>query len=127
MLKYFLLWFAMLVLASANGIFREAWLKERLPDLQAHQVSTILLAILFTLFTYLVIRTWRPGSEQMAWMIGLMWLVLTLIFEFGFGHYVSNKPWSELLEEYNLLAGKIWIIIPVLILTLPWLFHRLLR
>jgi hypothetical protein len=127
MLKYLLLWFVMLVIASANGGFREAWLKARFPDLLAHQISTVLLAILFTLFTYLVIRTWRPASEQMAWGIGLMWLVLTLIFEFGFGHYVANKPWSELLEEYNLFAGRIWIIIPVLILTLPVLFHRLLR
>ena len=38
--------------------------------------------------------------------IGAAWVVLTVIFEFGFGHYVDGKSWSELLENYNLPAGR---------------------
>jgi hypothetical protein len=30
-------------------------------------------------------------------MIGLFWLAITLIFEFGVGHYMGGKPWSALL------------------------------
>lgn len=125
MLKYFLLWFLMLVLASAIGFAREAWLKKHFPDLQAHQLSTVLLAVLFTLFTWFVVHTWPPASGLQALQVGLLWLLLTLLFEFGFGHYVSGKPWAILLAEYNLPAGRIWALIPVLILVLPYLFYRL--
>ena len=116
----------MLLLASANGIFRELWLKKHFADLPAHQLSTLLLALLFTGFTWFVVHTWPPVSAGQALQVGLLWLGLTLLFEFGFGHYVSHKPWAELLQEYNVLAGRIWIVIPVLIVVLPPLLHRLL-
>jgi hypothetical protein len=38
---------------------------------------------------------------------------MTIVFEFGFGHYVDGDSWSELLENYNVAAGGLWIMVLV--------------
>src|SRR5918994_1627079 len=44
----------------------------------------------------------RPTSSRAALGVGAVWVVLTLAFEFGVGHYGFGKPWSELLADYDL-------------------------
>jgi len=34
-------------------------------------------------------------------LIGLLWLLLTLLFEFGFGRLVQHKAWAQLLRAYT--------------------------
>ncbi len=46
---------------------------------------------------------------------------MTVIFEFGFGHYIMGHSWSKLLHDYNLLAGRLWLVVLLAILTGPYL------
>ncbi len=123
--KFFLLWFPMLLLAVLNGAAREMLYKASLGELRAHQLSTVTLLILFSVYIWLVIRVWSPVSSQHALLVGLFWLVLTLGFEFGFGRFVEGRSWIELLEEYNLFAGRVWVFIPVWVALAPYIFYRL--
>jgi hypothetical protein len=66
-----------------------------------------------------------PSSSREALKIGLLWLVLTLGFEFLFGHYVFGNSWDMLLEDYNLSRGRIWILVPVLVLVAPYWTARM--
>jgi hypothetical protein len=127
MWKYLAAWFPMLLLAIINGALREMLYKESLGALPAHQLSTVTLLLLFSVYIWFIIRTWPPVSAQQAWLIGLLWLLLTLAFEFGFGRLVGGKPWSVLLEDYNLLAGRVWVFIPAWVAAAPPLFFRLLQ
>jgi len=115
----------MLLLAVLNGAAREVLYKASLGDLRAHQLSTVTLLILFSIYIWLVIRFWTPESSQQALLVGLLWLVLTLAFEFGFGSFVGGRSWAELVEEYNLLVGRVWIFIPVWVAIGPYIFYRL--
>jgi hypothetical protein len=54
-----------------------------------------------------------------------LWLVLTLAFEFGFGAFVGGRTWSELVGEYNLLVGRVWVFIPVWVAVAPSIFYHL--
>ena len=123
-LKYFIAWFPMLMLAIANGALRDLVYKKYLGELAAHQVSTFSLMILFAIYTWLVIKYIPPVSASQAILVGLCWLVLTLIFEFGFGRYRGNS-WSTLLEDYNLLKGRLWILIPASVAIAPYVFFKL--
>jgi hypothetical protein len=116
----------MLVLAVLNGAAREFFYKGSLGELGAHQLSTVTLLILFSAYIWVVIRRWPPASGRQAWLIGLLWLVLTLIFEFGFGRF-GGRSWASLLQEYNLLAGRVWLFIPAWVAVAPYLFYRLQR
>jgi hypothetical protein len=126
MLVYFLAWFPMLLLAVLNGIFREAVLKKWLSDLPAHQVSTFTLIALFAFYIYLVTRRFPPASPTQAIFIGILWVILTLVFEFGFGRFRGNS-WEELLEDYNLFKGHLWVLIPLWVLIAPYLFYHLAK
>jgi hypothetical protein len=71
-----------------------------------------------------VINRFRPVSSRQAVLIGLFWVVLTLIFEFAFGRY-RDRSWPQLFEEYNLLKGRIWILIPLWLAIAPYIFYKL--
>lgn len=123
MLVYFLAWFPMLLLAVLNGIFREAVVKKRLNDLQAHQVSTFTLIVLFAFYIHQVIKRFPPASATQAIFIGILWVILTLLFEFGFGRLRGNS-WKKLLEDYNIFKGHLWVLIPLWVLIAPYLFYH---
>lgn len=118
-------WFGILVLASANGGARQAWLIPRLGEPAARAVSTLVLCALVFLVTWLTISWIHPASTQDAFTIGALWLVLTLAFEFLAGHYLFRQPWEALLEDYDVTRGRIWILALVFVLLTPWLTARL--
>jgi len=124
LLKYFIAWFPMLVIAMGNGLLREFVIKKYLQDLQAHQLSTFTLIAFFSAYIWWIVRTVRLDSGTQAAMVGGMWLILTLCFEFGFGRYRGNS-WETLLADYNLLQGRLWILIPSWVAIAPYLFFRL--
>lgn len=123
--KYFLLWLPMVLIAFANGALRELGIRKITSELRAHQISTVLLILLFAVYIWIAVRTWPPASAGQAFAIGAMWLVLTLAFEFLLGRYVSGLAWSALLRDYNLLAGRLWVLVPVWVAVAPYVFFRL--
>lgn len=126
MLKYFLLWFPMLLLAILNGTARDLWYKKFTGELAAHQISTISLIILFGVYIYFILNKFPPVSKTQAFGVGFLWLILTLTFEFGFGRYRGNS-WSTLLGDYNILRGRIWILIPIWITIAPYIFYKMFK
>lgn len=126
-LKWALAWLPMVLIAIANGVTRDLGYGPSLGELRAHQVSTLTAMALFGLYIWFALRRLRPASMRDAWMGGALWLVMTVAFEFLFGHYVAGKPWPQLLENYNLAAGHWWPLILVWVCVAPPLVHRLQR
>ncbi len=125
MLKYLLLWFPMLLLAILNGAFRERAIVPRTSPGVAHRISTLTLLLLFAAYFYVLVRTVPPGSGKQALQAGLMWLLLTLAFEFGFGRY-RGLSYEQMLSEYNILAGKWWVLVPIFVTVGFWAMNNLL-
>ena len=125
-LRYVLAWLPMMFVGIINGVIREVSYGKMLSELQAHQVSTITGALLLGLYIWIIIRIWSPASLLQAVLIGVLWLGLTITFEFLFGHYIAGHSWSHLLKDYNLLAGRVWLLILVWITVAPLLFYRFL-
>jgi hypothetical protein len=38
-------------------------------------------------------------------------LGLTVGFEFLAGHYLFGNPWRRLLEDYNVVRGRVWMLV----------------
>jgi hypothetical protein len=87
----------------------------------------MLCVLFFAVYIWGVVRIWQPRSARQALVIGLMWLGLTIAFEFLFGHYVAGLPWSRLLHDYDLLAGRVWVIALVWVWIAPLVFYRLYK
>jgi hypothetical protein len=125
MWPYMLAWFPMILIAIANGILREYGYGKRMTERAAHQLSTLIGIVLFGIYIWGVMRFWPPASAGLAIRIGLIWLVLTVMFEFGFGHFVAGHSWQRLLQDYNIRAGRVWPAILLWVAFAPYLFFRI--
>jgi hypothetical protein len=120
-----LIWFGLLVAAFANAAVREVALVPRVGEGAGHAISSISLSAAILILSWCAITWIRPASVSDAWKIGGLWLALTLAFEFVAGHYVFGNPWSRLWADYNVLHGRIWILVLVTTLVAPVLAARL--
>lgn len=123
--KYFILWFPMIIIAIINGIIRQTVYKIYLDDLSAHQLSVFSAILLFGIYLWVVSGKWRIESSPQSYRIGIMWLVMTISFEFLFGHFVMGHTWELLLNDYNILDGRLWIVVLLWITLSPPLFYCL--
>jgi hypothetical protein len=102
--KHFLFWLPMIVLAFANATLRELVLIKHFSEFRAHQLSTITLIILCSVYLWFVFPLLNIQNSKQAYIIGFVWMLLTVAFEFSLGR-LTNKSWSYLLRDYNLFAG----------------------
>lgn len=123
---YLLAWLGMMVLAIINGIVRERWIAPRMSALAAHQCSTLLLLAILWLYGEILFTRLPLTSAGQAVSVGLCWLLLTLAFECGVGRLIGKRSWRGLLEEYNLLRGRLWLFVPLWLVLFPVL-RRLAR
>ena len=119
-----LVWLVILSVAFANGALRELWLIPRVGAGTGHVVSTLILSAAILLVSWRAIRWIRPASPREAWGIGIVWLGLTLTFELIAGHYLFGVPWNQLLADYNLSQGRIWVLVLVTTVSAPRLAAR---
>jgi hypothetical protein len=119
LIRALIVWLGILGLAFANATLREAAIVPRVGDLQGRAISSVMLAAAILLASWFTIGWIRPMSKADAWTVGVVWLGLTLAFEFLAGHYVFGDSWSQLWAEYDVLRGRLWILVPVTTLLAP--------
>ncbi len=89
-LRILAVWVLFIPLAILNGAVREGILVPWLGNSTALPLSGIMLSCLIILTTYLLFP-WLKAAPRQLWAIGTIWLLLTVLFEFGFGHFVVGK------------------------------------
>ena len=124
-LRYFVAWFPIIILAFANATIREAVYKRYVSELAAHQISTLTLGILVGIYVWVLSRHLKLQSSGQAVGVGLMWLVMTVIFETTLGRYVLGNPWSQVLRDYNVLEGRVWPLFLLWLTVSPYVFYRI--
>jgi hypothetical protein len=116
-------WPGCATLAIANAGLRDAVLVERLGDLHAHQLATVILVPVLGTYTVLLDRRRPLPSGAAALRVGTAWAGFTLLFEFGLGT-VRGLPMSRMVADYDLAAGRVWILIPITMMIAPVLVQR---
>jgi hypothetical protein len=122
--KYVLAWIPMLVIAVANGALRQSILAKVMSEPHAHRLSTLIGSVFMGLFIWLIVHIWPPSSGHQALLVGLIWLGLTVAFEFFMGLVLQHRPLAQVLDQYNLFAGRVWVLFLIWITLAPWLFLR---
>ena len=113
-------WFLFMPVAIANGVIRESVYKQVVGELAAHQISTITGVTAFFLLSFFMLRNKIDGvSKGKLFFIGALWVAMTMLFEFGFGHYVDKRSWAWLLRDYNILEGRVWGLFLLAVLATP--------
>ena len=125
--KYFTGWLPLVVIAFVNGTIRQIGFQKALGDLHAHQLSTAIGITVFGIYIYWLIRRWKLESQSEAIKIGLLWMVLTIAFEFALGRLVLDREWSVLLHDCNLFEGRVWVLVILWVAIAPVLFYRITK
>ena len=118
-------WVLLVVLAILNGAMRENLFVPLLGQSRALPLSGISLSILVFLISVLLVPFLGVVIPSHYWLVGGMWVLMTVLFEFSFGHYMMGKSWLVLLEAYNLLEGNLWIVVLITTAVSPYLAAKL--
>lgn len=126
--KALLFWVVLAAIGVLNGVLRQLGYGPYMSAAAAHVVScfTALVLIFAAVRGYVAWERERLTRRRAAW-VGAFWVGLTILFEFGFGHWVIGHPWDRLLADYDLTAGRLWVLVLLGIGVAPWFWTRRLR
>jgi hypothetical protein len=122
--KALLLWLALFVVAFVGGALRELLLVPAMGSLPAEQLETVMVAGVVLALCFVFIPPMAPSLTEAKW-IGVLWVALTVGFEFGFFHYVMGRPWSLLLAAYDVTRGRLWPLFLLVVLLAPYLAAKM--
>ena len=119
------IWLVIVIAAIINGVTRDKLLTPLIGSGVSLPLSGITLSVLVLAITYFTIPFIGEVKTGVYFIIGLLWVVLTLAFEYLFGHYVVGKPWHEINQVFNILKGDLFIFVLIASATSPWVAAKL--
>ncbi len=127
MLKIFLMWVAFIPVPIINGSLREGCYKSKVGEFGANVIGFFVLSVFFLLYTYLFFKNDLGGfSAGRLFLIGGIWLGLTLAFEFGMG-LTAGRSWSYMFADYNIAKGRLWPLVLIVILFAPLIIKQVIK
>ncbi|QQS49243.1 MAG: hypothetical protein IPM66_11750 [Acidobacteriota bacterium] len=125
LVKAFGIWFGIVILAIVNAGIREKLLAPAIGPAAALPASGLLLSVIILAVAYFTMPLIGSSDSRIYISIGVFWLVLTLAFEFLFGHYGAGKPWREVLQVFDVRKGDLFVVALLATLVAPWIMARL--
>ena len=119
------IWLLLIALAMLNGIVREKYLVPLLGQQIALPVSGIFLSAMIFVVTFVLLPFLGTLKPSQYWLVGGMWLCITVLFEFIFGRYAMGQSWEKLLDAYNVLEGNLWVLVLLITALSPYLAAKL--
>lgn len=123
-LKSLIVWICFIPAAILNGGFREYILIKYMNTASATAISGILLSILILLITWLLLSRLVTLNRKESYITGIIWMVLTIIFEFTSG-IGTGIPIEELIAAYNPLSGNLWVLVILTTMFAPYIYFRI--
>lgn len=122
------IWFILVVAAILNGAFRESFITSKVGEQVGHVISTVIFICVILVVTYLFLSNLKINyTKTDLLLIGALWLILTILFEFVFGHYVMGHSWNRLFADYNILKGRVWSFVLLTTFIAPLLIGSILQ
>ena len=110
---------------SVHGTLRQLFLMPLVGDFTARRISFFVAVLLIFLITYFFIRWINAPTVKSLFGIGLMWLILMTMFEFGLGIFVMNYSWERMLVDYDLRRGGLMVFGLIFMALAPYLATKL--
>ena len=85
-----------------NLVYEPRW-----GGLVAHQIGMSTRIVYIFILAFFLLRTVKQYRTVDLIHVGIMWLGLTLVFEWG-GSFIMRRPVEEILVGWNITGGYIW-------------------
>ena len=122
-LRALLVWLLIIAAESVHGALRRMLFD---PDVEfvLRQASILTGALIIFAITWACLRWLGVGSTAAALGVGLLWVVLTLVFEIAIGR-AMGLGWTRIASDYDLLHGGLMPLGLVVMALTPWAVRRI--
>ncbi|PJZ53027.1 hypothetical protein [Leptospira adleri] len=124
MIRYSFFWLLLLVFAFLNATIRELTYKNFFGEFLSHQISVFTGIVLLSIPIAGIAKFFPFSSARQSFLVGILWLILTEIFEYTMIVLWSRKPNSDFFQAHDVFHGELWIFILIWIVVSPYLFYR---
>ncbi|MCC5828760.1 MAG: hypothetical protein JJU36_04875 [Phycisphaeraceae bacterium] len=112
-------WLVLLILMVLLAGIRQGLIEPALTELKAHQVGTVL-AMLLAMIVVIAMSHWMGRAPWLLrWRMGLIWVVMTVIFEIIMVRILMGRPWSVVMDQYRIDQGRLWLLLLATLLIAP--------
>ena len=122
-LRAIAVWVLLMSAEIVHGVARTLFLAPAVGDFRARQLAVIGGSLLVLAISCLTIRWLQPRATRSLVTVGVMWLVLTLVFEIGLGRLVGYS-WNRIASDYNPLDGGLMPLGLGVMAMAPWIASR---
>ena len=122
--KSLLIWLAIIPCAILNGAFREVAINPLIGERYGLPLSGVLLCVILFVVCWFGIPRIGRGTTKTYWIIGLWWVILTVLFETCFG-LLTGDTLAELIRAYDITTGNLWLLVILFTGTAPWLTAKM--
>lgn len=116
---YILIYPALFAVGFLNGTIRELTYGRYLGEYQEHAVGTVTGIVLVGIAIY-IINYLRPfRSKAQALKVGVVWAVLTVVFEAVMILVFMKEDLNTVLNAYDLSKGQLWPFVLLFVTVFP--------
>jgi len=126
LLRAFAVWLIIVAVETIHGALRTFFLASYVGDFRARQISVFTGSLLIFGIAFLFIRWIGAGSTEFLLIVGLFWLVLTLLFEITLGRLILGLSWERIFADYDISRGGL-LLFGMLFLTVTPLVAARIR
>ncbi len=121
-------WFLLATVAITNGYIGNAYFAPKFGEYVSHVYKSIVAIVAIFCFAL----WYAQLIDGDTWLLtaigaGLLWVSLTTVFEFVFGHYVFGHSWDKLLADYRILEGRLWLFVLITCAIAPLIMAQLIH
>jgi len=97
-------WMLIILAESLHGIIRNVFIAPQLGDLRARQLGVPVGSVIVFVIGWLTSRWMGAATRRAQLVVGLYWVVLTVIFEVALGR-ATGASWDRIFSDYNPARG----------------------
>jgi peptidoglycan/LPS O-acetylase OafA/YrhL len=121
LVRGFVVWLVIVFAESVHGTLRQLFLAPLIGDFTARRIAFFVGLLLIFLIAFWFIRWIAARNAKQLFGVGLMWAILTLLFELGLGVFVLNYTGERLTEDYDVSRGGLMGFGLLFMVFAPWL------
>jgi hypothetical protein len=125
LLRSLAVWLILIAAEIIHGILRGIFLVPRVGEFRSSQIGVFTGSLIILVIALALVRWIGATRSSVLLGIGGLWLVLTLAFEFLFGHFIAGASWERLLADYNILNGGLLPFGMIVLALLPWIAGKI--
>ena len=117
--KYILIYPALFAVGFINGVVRELTYGKYMSGYTKYVVGTVSGMVLIGIAIYFINYFWPFQDRMQAFLVGVIWAALTIIFESAMILFMMKKDIRAVLREYNITKGRLWPFVLLFVIIFP--------